>query len=127
MARMRRARVVGQQTVVPSAARTANGNGDTVTGWHAAAVAWSGAPQSRLAITAASGTTPSLTVIVEDSPDGSTWTTRDTYPAQTTTGTVTRALPTTLAAYQRVRWTITGTTPSFTFSVQFAAATSYLQ
>jgi hypothetical protein len=128
MPRRRGHAVPGQQVVVPSAARTATGNGDTLTGWHAGAVAYAGAaaPQSRLSITAASGTTPSLTVIVEDSPDGATWTTRDTYPAQTTTATVTRALPTTLAAFQRVRWTISGTTPSFTFSVQFAANTGLL-
>jgi hypothetical protein len=127
MPRRRAHKVPGQQTVVPSAARTATGNGDTLTGWHAGAVAYSGAaaPQSRLTISAGSGT--SLTVIVEDSPDGATWTTRDTYPAQTGVATVTRALPTTLAAFQRVRWTIVSPTPSFTFSVQFAASTALLQ
>jgi hypothetical protein len=96
------------------------------TGWHSGAVGSYAAPQSRLTITAASGTTPSMTVVVEDSPNGTTWTTRDTYPAQTTTATVTRPLPVTLATYQRVSWTITGTTPSFTFSVQFAPQTSQL-
>ena len=111
----------GQEVVVPSAARTTTGNGSTVSGW-----ARGEGAQSRLAITAASGTTPQLTVIVEDSPDGTTFTTRDTYPVQTTTATVTRALPTGMNIYQRVRWTISGTTPSFTFSVQFAASTESL-
>jgi hypothetical protein len=126
MPRRRRSRAPGQQTVVPSATRTTSGNSGVLSGWHAGAISSYTAPQSRLSITAASGTTPSLTVIIEDSPDGSTWTTRDTYPAQTTTATVTRALPTTLVAYQRVSWTITGTGPSFTFSVQFAPSTATL-
>jgi hypothetical protein len=124
MPRLRKGNVQGVQTVVPSAARTATGNGDVLTGWHAGALAWAAAPQSRLTISAGSGT--SLTVIIEDSPDAVTWTTRDTYPAQTGVATVTRALPATLAAYQRVRWTIVSPTPSFTFSVQFAAAAGLL-
>jgi hypothetical protein len=122
MPRPRRYVGLGQEVVVPSAARTTTGTGTAVQGWSR------GGPdqQSRLTITAASGTSPSLTVIVEDSPDNSTWTTRDTYPAQTTTATVTRALPANMAAFQRVRWTISGTSPSFTFSVQFAASTAAL-
>jgi hypothetical protein len=67
-----------------------------------------------------------MTVIIEDSPDGTTWTTRDTYPAQVGTATVTRALPLNMDVFQRVRWTISGTTPSFTFTVQFASSVSTL-
>lgn len=116
----------GTQFVVPSAARTANGNSGQFSGWHTAAIGYAAATaQSRLTISAASGTTPNLVVLVEDSPDGVAWTTRDTYPGQTGVATVTRALPN-LAAFQRVSWTITGTTPSFTFSVQFAATTAQL-
>jgi hypothetical protein len=121
MPRRRRHASTVQEVVVPSAARTTTGSGSTVSGWARGTDA-----QSRLTITAASGTTPSLTVVVQDSPDGSTWTTRDTYPAQTTTATVTRALPAGLNTYQRVGWTISGTTPSFTFSVQFASSTAVL-
>lgn len=118
MVRPNRARVghPAQQTLVPSAARNTNGNG-TVSAW------WKGRPtaaQTRLSITAASGTSPQLTLIVESSPDQITWTTRDTYPVQTTTATVTRALPTIPEQFVRFRWTITGTSPSFTFSAQVA-------
>lgn len=120
MPRKRYFQVPYQQTVVPSAARTTSGNSGPLTGWSRGDAA-----QSRLTITAASGT-PSMTVIVEDSPDGATWTTRDTYPAQTGIATVTRALPTNLAPFQRVSWTITGGTPSMTFSFQFAAQTGQL-
>jgi hypothetical protein len=122
-----RANVYGQATVVPLAARTSNGNSGTLQGFHAGALAHAAAPQCRLTITAASGTTPTLDVVVQDSPDGITWTTRDTFPQQTAQGTVTRALPGTLVAFQRVSWTIAGTTPSFTFSVQFASSAGILQ
>lgn len=80
---------MAQDTLVPSAARTTSGNG-AVTAW------WKGRPtatQTRLGVTAASGTSPQLTLFVEESPDQTKWTVRDTYPVQTTTGTVTRALP----------------------------------
>lgn len=119
--RRRRYPARAQETVVASAARTTSSNSGTLTGWTR-----DGAPQARLAITAASGTTPQLVLTIQDSPDGSTWTTRDTFPTQTTTATVTRALPTLMAPYQRVAWTITGTTPSFTFSVQFASSSETL-
>lgn len=122
MPRRRSFPVEGQEFVVPSAARTTSANSGPLNGWSRGD---SGA-QSRLTITAASGTTPSLTVTIEDSPDGTVWTTRDTYPAQTGAATVTRSLPVGMAPFQRVSWAVTGTTPSFTFSVQFAAATGLL-
>lgn len=113
-------RQANQQTIVASAARATNGNSSAVTGW-----ARQGAV-AKLDVTAASGTTPSLTVTVQDSPDGTTWTTRDTFAAKTTTGTETRTIPPGLDVFQRVAWVITGTTPSFTFSVQFASSPAAL-
>lgn len=122
MARRRTFTRTGQQEIAALLARTANGNSAPVTNW----ALTPGSPQCRLTITAASGTTPSMTLTVEDSSDGVTWTARDTFPAQTTTATVTRALPTTLAPLQRVAWAITGTTPSFTFKVDFAASSTFV-
>lgn len=103
-----------QQTIAPSAARTTTGTGTGTTTVGRAQVA-------KLDVTAASGTTPSLTVTIQDSPDGSAWTTRDTFAAKTTTGTEIRALPRGLDTNVRASWTISGTTPSFTFSVQVAS------
>jgi hypothetical protein len=120
MARRRYYRSKGQEVVVPSAARTTTGSGTAVTGWAR------GGAFAKLDITAASGTTPNLVVRIQDSPDGTTWTTRDTFPAQTGTAAVTRSLPEGMDRFQRGDWTITGTTPSFTFSVQFAASTPLL-
>jgi hypothetical protein len=121
MPRPRRRSVKVQEVVVASAARTTTGNSGPFGGWSRGG----GDPQSRLAITAVGGT-PNLVLTIEDSPDGTTWTVRDTYPAQTGIATVTRALPLNMAQFQRVLWTITGGTPSLTFSVQFASSTATL-
>lgn len=114
MPRFRRQAVPQQQTVVASAARTTNGNGSAVGGWNRQGAV------AKLDVTAASGT-PTLTVTIQDSPDGTTWTTRDTFGAKTGISNETRTIPSGLDVFQRVAWTITGGTPSTTFSVQFAA------
>lgn len=111
-----------QQVIAPSAARTTNGNSSTVTGWARA----NSIAQAKLDVTAASGTTPQLTVTVQDSPDGTTWTTRDTFGVKTGVSNETRPLPAGMDVFQRVAWVITGTTPSFTFSVQFASSVNTL-
>ena len=71
-----------------------------------------------LDVTAASGTTPSLTVSLEWSHDGSTWFTgdpADSMTAVTAAGKRVKSF-TTKAPYVRAAWAITGTTPSFTFA-----------
>lgn len=71
-----------------------------------------------LAVTAVSGTSPSLTVTVETSNDnGNTdaWRTVASLPAQTAVGSVRQSFAG-LDRWVRVAWTIAGTTPSFTFS-----------
>lgn len=111
-----------QAYLVPSAARTAGGNGSAVTGWARDA----GLAVVKLDVTAASGTTPTLTVTLQDSPDGTTWTTRDTFGVKTGVSNETRPLPDGLAPYIRASWAIAGTSPSFTFSVQVAASSASL-
>ena len=70
-----------------------------------------------LAITAVSGTTPSMTVTIETSKDGSTnWQTVAAYAAQTTTGT-TRKVFAGLDRFVRANCAVSGTTPSFTFGI----------
>jgi len=104
-----------QAYLATSAARTSSGSGTaTSTGSERAQVA-------KLDVTAASGTNPSLTVTVEESANGSTgWATRASFTARTTTGSQTIPLPRVNHAFMRATWTITGTSPSFTFSVQVA-------
>ncbi len=71
-------------------------------------------------VTAVSGTTPTLDLSVEWSTDGgTTWFVgqpADTFTQVTATGTAIKTF-TPKAPHCRVRWTIAGTTPSFTFAV----------
>lgn len=70
-------------------------------------------------VTVASGTTPTLDLTVEWSHDGTTWFTGDPADAFTQiTAAASRVKQITLKApTYRLRWTIAGTTPSFTFAV----------
>jgi hypothetical protein len=74
-------------------------------------------------VSAVSGTTPSMVITIEGvHPATNKWETIVTFPAQTavTNATVPIAgIPVNPLYHQvlRTRWTITGTTPSFTFTV----------
>jgi hypothetical protein len=71
-----------------------------------------------LDVTAVSGTTPSLTVSVQWSNDGSTWFTADpadAFTAITAATKVTKAFAI-KGLYARLNYLVSGTTPSFTFS-----------
>ena len=69
-----------------------------------------------LDITAKSGTTPSLTVAIQSSPDGSTWTTVASFSAASTVSTQHKVFSG-LDQWVRASTTISGTSPSFTFGV----------
>lgn len=105
------AEIYGETVVlVPSGTRTTAGSGGTVATGSADTV------RLTLAVTAASGTTPSTTVSVQHSSDGTTWTTVGSFTAATGV-TSERKTFGALDRYVRASWTMTGTTPSFTFSV----------
>lgn len=100
--------------VVASAARTATGQSSTISAPSARAV-------SLLAdITVVSGTTPSLTLSVEWSSDGGTTyfsaDPADAFAAITAAAKKVKRFDA-KAPHYRIVWTITGTTPSFTFAV----------
>lgn len=79
-----------------------------------------------LDVTAASGGTPALTVLVETSPTGGTgsWKTATTFtPASAVGYQKTTVAP--LERFARAKWTITGTTPSFTFALAGEAHVIY--
>lgn len=102
------------QRQVASAARTTNGN----------SAALDPGEQGNMlnlvvSVTAASGTTPSLALSVEWSVDGTVWATPETADTFTAiTAAVNRVKSfTRKAPLYRVVWAITGTTPSFTFSI----------
>lgn len=92
----------------------------TVTGAGATAIANTGDAEAlrvQLNVTAVTGTTPSLTVLVEDSLDGTNWNTIGSFTAKTAVGREVINITTPFADKVRVSWTISGTTPSFTFVV----------
>jgi hypothetical protein len=101
---------------IASAARTTTGNGNTFSTYSPIA-----GMVLYINVSAASGTTPSLTVKLQDSPDGgTTWYDVASATAMTTTGTQAFRINlanTPASDLLRIAWTISGTTPSFTFKV----------
>jgi hypothetical protein len=100
-------------TLVAGAARTVSGNsGPLIVGYSPLNI--------EVEVTAASGTTPSLTLAVQWSVDGVNFapvdTTPDQFAAITAVGNDLKQLIV-KGSWMQVVWTITGTTPSFTFSV----------
>src|SRR5262249_33825008 len=105
--------------IVASAARTATGNSGAL------GFDFSGSNLELLVdVTAVSGTSPSMTISVEWSQDGGTTFAQadpaDAMTAMTAAGTKVKEFSA-KAPVCRVVWTITGTTPSFTFSVRATA------
>lgn len=100
------------ETLVASAARTTTGSTPLVYGYGPAKTL-----RVQLEVTAASGTSPSLTVLVEDSLDDATFNTIGTFAAKTGPGREVINITLPFSDRIRVSWTISGTTPSFTFSV----------
>lgn len=104
------------EAVVASAARTTSANSGVLSGF--------GPPKTiraQLDVTAASGVAPTLDVVIEDSLDGGTnWNTVATFAQKTAAGREVVNVTTPFADLLRVRWTIGGAAPSFTFSVTWA-------
>ena len=99
-------------TAVASAARTSSANGTTVTDYGPVTRI-----RAQLECTAASGTTPTLDVVIEDTIDGTNFNTIGTFAELGAAGREAIEIPGPFSDKVRARWTITGTTPSFTFAV----------
>ncbi len=99
-------------TLAASAARTASGYTGVLTGWGVPSQA-----RVQLDVTAAAGTSPTLDVVVEDTLDGTNWNVLGTFTQRVGPGRQVINLSTPFADRLRVRWTLGGTAPSFTFSV----------
>lgn len=96
--------------LIGSAARTASGTGDPYEMGDLDTL------RLTLAVTAASGTTPTLDVVIETSADGVTWRTLFSFGQKTTTGSDRQSFSN-ADRQVRARWAIGGTTPSFTMSL----------
>lgn len=102
-----------EDTIVPSAARTTGGT--AVSGESYAPI---DNIRAQLDVTAASGTTPNLTVFVETTVDDVNWDVIGTFAAKTAVGREVITIGNLIGTEVRIRWVITGTTPSFTFAVK---------
>lgn len=100
------------ETLHPSAARTTTGNTAALTGY-----GYQRTLRVQLDVTVASGTTPTLDVLIQDTLDGTNWNTIGTFAQKTAVSREVINVVTPFSDRIRVQWTIGGTTPSFTFSV----------
>lgn len=112
---------VGPEPVVvlnPLSAKTATGTGTQVDNTTSTA----NGSASYLHVTAISGTSsPSLAAKVQHSSDGSTWADLAVFSTVTAAGASERIASTgTVNRYMRATWTLTGTSPSFTFHLSTA-------
>lgn len=98
-------------TILASAARTASGTADL-----GAIPAMFQELLVYLDVTAVTGTTPTMTVTYQSSPDGASWYDNTAGTAITAAGKQVIKIPTTCGNFGRLSYAIGGTTPSFTFS-----------
>ncbi len=104
-----------EQLLAASAARTVSGDSGAFNGYGPASTL-----RVQLNVTAASGT-PTLDVVIEDTLDGVSWNTIATFSQKTAAAREVINITIPFADRIRARWTIGGTTPSFTFSVLVAS------
>lgn len=100
------------ETIVPLQARTTSGNTEILDGYGLVETM-----RAQLNVTAASGTSPTLNVVIEDSLDGANWNTIGTFTQRAAVGREVINITSVFGPQIRVRWTIAGTAPSFTFDV----------
>lgn len=104
-----------QEQPVTSAARTASGDSGPLNGYGIASTV-----RAQLNVTAITGTSPTLDVVIEDSVDGGTnWNAIGTFTQKTAVIRDVINITTPFGSALRVRWTIGGTTPSVTFAVDW--------
>ena len=99
-------------TLLESAARTTTAAGTAVTGFAAARQL-----VLQLQVTAASGTLPTLDVVIQDTVDGTNYQTIATFAQKTGVSREVIRLTSAFTDNLRVNYEIGGTTPSFTFNV----------
>jgi hypothetical protein len=105
--------VYTEQFKIPGTVVTASGNSPSVDVGSA-----SGLRSISVVTAAVGGTTPSLTIQPQTSPDNSTWSSIGApYTAITANGTVAKPALAPLDRYFRLNYVVTGTTPTFTLTV----------
>ncbi len=103
--------------ILESLARTTNGNSGDLRTSNGESI------RCQLNISSASGTTPTLNLVVEDTVDGTNYNTIGTFAQKTAAGREVINITTPFSETLRVSWQIAGTNPSFTFSVDWHIST----
>lgn len=98
------------------AALTSTGNGSSVDN----AAATSNGYVANLHVTAVSGTTPSMAIVIQHSTNNSTWSTLATFTTATAATSQVLTGSGTVNRYVRASYTLSGTTPSFTTQISLA-------
>lgn len=99
--------------VIQSLIRTTNGNSGDVRTYGSDII------RAQLNVTVASGTSPTLNVLIEDTLDGINYNTIGTFAQKTAAGREVINVTAPFSEILRVSWAIAGTNPSFTFSVDW--------
>jgi hypothetical protein len=107
-----------REQVVSSAVRTTSSDSGTLSGYGPAQ-----SIRAQLNVTAASGTTPTLDVVIEDTLDGTNWNVVGTFAQKTAVGREVINVTALFSDTVRIRWTIGGGTASFTFAVDWISQT----
>jgi hypothetical protein len=100
-------------TLQASAAMTVSGASAGLTGYAAARNL-----VIQLEVTAVTGTLPTLDLLIQDTVDGTNWFTIATFTQVTAAAVAVQRVSTAFTDQIRTSYTITGTTPSFTFNVK---------
>jgi len=103
--------------VIETLARTTNGNSGDLRVYGGESL------RAQLNVTAASGTAPTLNVLIEDTLDGVNYNTIGTFAQKTAAGREVINVTVPFSETLRVSWTVAGTNPSFTFAVDWSIAT----
>ncbi len=103
--------------IIESSARTTGGNSGNIQAYGGESV------RAQLNVTAASGTSPTLNVLIEDTLDGINYNTIGTFAQKTAAGREVINITTPFSETLRASWTIAGTNPSFSFSVDWHIST----
>lgn len=118
---------VGNILVSPNVFTTVTGTSGVVDSTLTTGVTAAGG-SGQLHIWSVTGTTPSVVMKIQHSPDGTTWTDLITFTTATAATSQRTVLPRQTVVNQQIRasWTITGTTPSFIMLVGFSRGVVYL-
>jgi hypothetical protein len=79
--------------------------------------------RAQLNVTGASGTTPTLNVLIEDTLDGTNYNTIASFAQKTANGREVINITTPFAENLRVSWSIAGASASFTFGIDWHIST----